>query len=245
MTVAAVVAAAGRGDRLGVAHDGSKALLELGGRTLLDLAVGNLVAAGMDHLVVVHPPGQRGAFATAVAAHGRIEMVEGGPTRSDSVRRGARAVLSDHDVVAIHDAARALTPPDVIRAAVAVVADDVIAAAPGMPIRDTLKRADGTGCVQGTLDRTGVWAVHTPQVIRADVLRATLEWAGIRDASDDIGLVEAAREAGVVSGEIRMVAGDPRDIKITYPADIEVARLLLEADPTQVASDGHAPGRSA
>lgn len=227
MTVAAVVAAAGRGERLGPASGAPKALLEIGGRSLLDLALERLLAAGADQVVVVHPAGQRRTFAGIAAPHGPVDLVEGGATRSDSVRNGVRAVASGHHLVAIHDAARPLTPPAVIRAAVEAVAGEVIAAAPGLAVPDTLKRAGRDGHVVATVDRAGLWAVHTPQVIRADVLRATLEWAGTRHATDDLGLVEAARAAGIVSGAIRIVRGDLRGLKITFPEDIDVAAALL------------------
>lgn len=236
MTVAAVVAAAGRGSRLG-RFEAGKALVEIGGRTLLELALENLVAAGVDELVVVHPAGQRSRFAAATAPH-RVGLVAGGATRSDSVRHGVGAIARDHRLVAIHDAARPLVPVVTIRATIAAVGGEVVAAAPGLAVPDTLKRVGDGGVVLGTVDRAGVWAVHTPQVVRADVLRATLAWSGARHASDDLGLVEQARAAGVVTGEIRMVPGDPRGLKVTYRGDVEVAAALLAAGRAGQQADG-------
>lgn len=224
----AIVAAAGVGLRLGRAdREAPKALLRIGGRPLLDLALAGLVAAGIEELVVVHPPGQRDAFAAVTRPHGPAALVAGGPTRAESVRAGVAAVEGTPDLFAVHDAARPLTPPAVIRRAIAAVTGDVIAAAPGLAVPDTLKRVDGDGRVVRTVDRRDVWAAHTPQVVRADVLRRCLGWVGEREVTDDLGLVEIAREAGAVSGAIVLVPGDPRDLKITYPADVDLATAVV------------------
>lgn len=224
-----MVAAAGWGTRLQRLHSAPKALIEVAGRPLVEMAVANLRAAGIGEVVVVHPAGHREAFAAATAAHRPVRLVEGGRTRTESVRRGVRATGAGWDLVAVHDAARPLTPPEVISAAVAAVEGEVIAAAPGRAVADTLKRVTAPGVVSATAPRRGVWAVHTPQVIRAEVLRKALALAGDRGASDDLALVEAAREAGVVSGLIRLVPGDTRDLKITYPEDLDLATALVES----------------
>lgn len=227
--VAAVVAAAGGGTRLGPAGgDVPKALVPLAGRPLLDLTLASLRAvAAVRQIVVVHPPGARAAFEEVVGE--AAVLVVGGDTRQDSVRAGFDAVDPDNDLVAIHDAARPLTPPSVIERAIAAVTGEVVGAAPGLPVPDTLKRLAPDGDVVETLDRDAVWAVHTPQVLRRAAFRETVDWAVAsgRHASDDLGLVEQALAAGVVTGRLRLVRGDSRDLKITYPEDVGVAAAML------------------
>lgn len=227
MTDAAVVVAAGEGTRLGDrSGDVPKALVEVDGRTLLDLALTTILAVGrFDPVVVVHPPGLRDSFARIAGED--VRLVPGGARRSDSVRAGVAALDDRPDRVAIHDAARALVPPGVVARTLDEVAGDVIAAAPGLPVADTLKAVDDDGTVRRTVDRHGLWTAHTPQVVRGDVLAAVLAWAGDRHATDDLGLVEDAVHAGVVEGGIRLVPGDPRDLKITWPGDLVVAAMLV------------------
>lgn len=221
-----VVVAAGEGTRLGThTEDTPKALLEVDGRTLLELALTSIRAVGrFDPVVVVHPAGHRDAFARF--AGDAVRLVPGGDRRSDSVRAGVGALEETPERVAIHDAARALVPPVVFVRALDAVEGEVIAAAPGLPVADTLKAVGEDGVVSRTVDRRGLWTVHTPQVVRGDVLEAVLAWAGDRHATDDLGLVEAAIDRGVVEGQVRLVRGDPRDLKVTWPEDLVVATSL-------------------
>lgn len=234
MSDAAVVVAAGQGTRLGDrAGDVPKALVEVDGRTLLDLALTTIRAVGrFAPVVVVHPPAHREPFARV--AGDDVRLVPGGERRSDSVRAGVGALDGPPDRVAIHDAARALVPPGVVARTLDAVDGDVIAAAPGLPVADTLKAVGDDGTVRRTVDRRGLWAVHTPQVVRGDVLATVLDWAGDRHATDDLGLVEDALDAGVVEGGIRLVRGDPRDLKITWPEDLAVAAMLVRGAGSDV-----------
>ncbi len=229
---AAVVVAAGRGDRLGAAAgDRPKALVEIAGRPMLELAlVGISAPEEVGELVVVHPPGFHNAFA-AVVGDG-VRLVEGGATRAASVRAGIAAVTSRPAAVAIHDAARPLVPPAVVRRAITAVAGDVIAAAPGLPLADTLKEVGDDGRVLRTAERRGLWAVHTPQVVRADVAATVLASDVGGDPTDDLTLVEAAVAEGRVAGRVVLVRGDPRDLKITWPEDLHVAAALVATGPS-------------
>jgi len=228
VSVAAMLVAAGRGDRLGGAGgEVPKALVEVAGRTLLDRAITALRGVpAIGPIIIVHPPGVRDEFVAGSAQWDDLLFVEGGASRSASVRAGASIIGRGVDVVAIHDAARALMPVEIIRRVVGTVGEEVIAAAPGLPVADTLKRV-GEYRFVSTVDRTGVWMVHTPQVIRRYVLDKVLAWAGNRDAPDDISLVEEAIAAGLVRGEVRLVPGSPLGFKITYPADLVVAEALV------------------
>lgn len=223
---AVVVVAAGVGRRLDASKARPKALVTVGGRPLLDLALEGLRAADVADVVVVHTPGHAADFADVCRRQGVTALVPGGATRTASVRAGLGAVAADTEVVAIHDAARALTPAPVVRAVLDAVVGDVVAAAPAVAVADTLKRAED-GRVVATLDRAGVHAVQTPQAFVPAVLRRALA-AGV-EATDDLALVERAIADGTVAGEVRLVPGSAWGLKVTYPEDLVLAAALLVA----------------
>lgn len=144
-------------------------------------------------------------------------VVRGGAERSDSVRAGLHAV-PDVDLVLVHDAARALTPPRLFVDVVAALRDGERAVVPGLPVADTLKRVDAHGRVLDTPDRSELRAVQTPQGFDAALLRDAHSGGG--DATDDAGLVEAM---GV---PVTVVPGDPLAFKVTTPFDLAIARHL-------------------
>ncbi len=240
-----VVVAAGSGDRLGATAP--KALVPLHGRTLLAHTLAGLAAAGLPPAVVVHTPGWRRAFEAATAGLPVAGLVPGAATRTESVVAGVEVLEASAEVVVIHDAARPLTPPDVIAAAVRAVPLDgeVLAAAPGVPVADTLKRTRSSEDradreVVTTVDRTGLVGIQTPQVFPARVLRTAL--SAVRDGAeltDDLGLVERLRAQGALDGRIVVVPGSVWSRKVTYPADLALLELLAtHADPG--AFDPHA-----
>lgn len=223
-TVGVVLVAAGWGDRLD--QPSPKALVELEGLALVAHSLDRLAQAGLPPPVVVHTPGWRQAFADAADGRPVAAWVEGGDTRTASVRLGVEAV-GDVDLVAVHDAARALTPPDTIRRVVAAVTGDVVAAAPGRPVPDTLKRVGDGGSVTATVDRDGLVAVQTPQVFPREVLARALALGD--DATDDLALVELLVARHEVDGRVVVVPGSPLGLKITFPDDLEVAARLVTA----------------
>ncbi|MDX1659211.1 MAG: 2-C-methyl-D-erythritol 4-phosphate cytidylyltransferase [Nitriliruptorales bacterium] len=223
MTLAVVVVAAGRGRRLG--GERPKALIEVAGAPLLTHALRRVAELAPTRCVVVHTPGYDDEFRAACEDVAVDALVAGGDTRLESVTAGVRAAGSDLEMVAIHDAARAFTPADVMRAAVAAVEEGAVAAAPGVPVADTLKDVR-EGEVIGTVPRDTLWAVQTPQVFRRSVLVAALEAGPSEGVTDDLSLVEHARDAGLVSGEIVLVRGSARARKVTYREDLELAELL-------------------
>jgi 2-C-methyl-D-erythritol 4-phosphate cytidylyltransferase len=149
--------------------------------------------------------------------------VPGGEHRSQSVLAALRAAPGDP--VIVHDAARPLLTPELVRAALAELAahdcDAVIAAA---PVTDTIKEARD-GLVTRTLERAALWAVQTPQVFRRAALERALDAPGdvLAGATDDALLVE--RYGGVV----RVVAAPRENIKVTTPGDLQVAEIVLRA----------------
>jgi 2-C-methyl-D-erythritol 4-phosphate cytidylyltransferase len=172
------------------------------------------VAEACDDVVLVLPAG--------VAWDGRpvAATVAGGSTRSSSVRAGLDAVTGSAAVVVVHDAARPLASAALFEAVIGAVRAGADAAVPGLPIPDTVKRVDGDNVVE-TISRDALVAVQTPQAFRTDALRAAHTAGG--EATDDAALVEAA------GGRVVIVPGDPRNLKITTPADLVVAAALLVA----------------
>jgi 2-C-methyl-D-erythritol 4-phosphate cytidylyltransferase len=205
----AIVVAAGWGERFG----GPKQFSDLGSSRLIDHAVA-VAAAACDAVVVVVPEATEWHGAPVAA------VVYGGATRAESVRAGLAAVAESADIVVVHDAARPLAGLPLFAAVVAAVREGVDGAVPGLPVADTLKRVDDVR-ITATVDRVGLVAVQTPQAFRADVLRAA--HAGGAEATDDAALVEAA------GGEVVVVPGDPRNLKVTGPADLIIAAALLDA----------------
>ena len=211
MSTWTVVVAAGSGTRFG----GDKQLADLSGMAVLARAVVSAAAAS-DGVVVVVSAKRRTEVSGVLSAVGGVEaIVDGGATRSASVRCGLAAVPDDAGVVLVHDGARPLATPGLFRR----VADAVLAGAdavvPGVPVTDSLRTAGGR-----VVARDGVIAVQTPQGFSADSLRAA--HAGGGEASDDATLVEAS------GGTVVVVEGEPANLKITRPADLDLARLELE-----------------
>ena len=149
-------------------------------------------------------------------------MVDGGDTRQHSVAAALAAVPSTFDIVLVHDAARALVPPALVGRVAAAVRDGHDAVIPVLPIADTVKQVDESGHVIGTVDRSVLRAVQTPQGFRRAVLEAAHR-AAVDALTDDAGLVE---KLGV---RVFCVPGDEAAMKITRPADLAVAEILLQS----------------
>jgi 2-C-methyl-D-erythritol 4-phosphate cytidylyltransferase len=208
----AIVVAGGSGSRFGDSIP--KQFLELGGLRLIDWA---LAAAGAacDGVIAVLPA----THLDATLAPG-VTAVAGGPTRSASVRAGLAAVPAGAAVIVVHDAARPLADPTLFERVIAAVQAGADGAVPGVPVADTVKRVDPSdGVVLETLDRPALRAIQTPQAFAAAVLRRA--HAGEADATDDAALVET------VGGRVVVVDGDPANLKITGPDDLERAEALL------------------
>jgi 2-C-methyl-D-erythritol 4-phosphate cytidylyltransferase len=214
----ALIVAAGRGERLG--SDRPKALVTLGGRPMLEWSVEALRAVpAVQQIVVALPPGE-----LASAPAGTVG-VTGGSVRSRSVRE-ALQVCGEGDPVIVHDAARPLAGADLFERALEQLeqsgADAVIAAA---PVTDTIKEVGDDGrTVSRTLVRARLWAVQTPQVFRRAALERSLLGATDHDlatATDDAWLIEQA------GGVVQILPSSPRNLKVTTPADLRLAEMLL------------------
>lgn len=241
MPTAVVVPAAGRGERLGAGEP--KALRRVGDVPLLVHAVDGLRRSGsVDVVVVAAPPGHvdtvEKVLREAVPSV-PLAVVEGGATRQRSVAAALAVLEPDIDVVLVHDAARAFTPPDVVTRVVQAVHDGALAVVPVLPVTDTIKRVSGDrgdagDRVESTLDRTLLRAVQTPQGFRRDVLgdAQRADEAVLASATDDASLLEAL---GV---PVTVVPGSDEAFKVTRPLDLLLAEALVRrraADPADPA----------
>jgi 2-C-methyl-D-erythritol 4-phosphate cytidylyltransferase len=219
-SVWAVVVAAGRGERFGGPYP--KAFAKLGGRALLAESLERLDGSEwVEAIVVAAPPEWEEPvilLAEEVGAGKVRAAVSGGETRVESVRAGVAEVPEDAAVILVHDAARPLLPSDVVERLIVALGDGWDGAVPGLPICDTIKRTDGEAVVE-TVDRTGLFAIQTPQAFAAGRLRSALAASG--EATDCAALLEAS------GGRVRVIEGDPRLLKVTTPADLELAERLL------------------
>jgi 2-C-methyl-D-erythritol 4-phosphate cytidylyltransferase len=210
VSVVGIVAAGGRGERLGA--EGPKAFVVVGGRSLLDWSLDALRPA-CDRVIAAVPPGHEGP-----------DRVAGGPSRSESVRNALEAA-PEATVVVVHDAARPLAGADLVQRCLEALDEGVDGAIAAAPMTDTVKEAGEDGRVLRTLDRSTLWTIQTPQAFQADALRRALavDDATLAAATDDSSLVEAA------GGTIVVVEAPKENLKITTEADLLLAETLLGA----------------
>jgi len=219
MTVAAIVPAAGSGERL--AAGVPKAFVRVGGRELLAHAVDRLYAAGVRVVVVAAPAGELDRARVLLGEHAIV--VRGGADRTASVAAALDAVPDDADVVLVHDAARAFAPVSLIARVIARVRAGADAVVPVLPVVDTIRGIDVGGALTGTVDRAGLRIIQTPQGFRPDVLRRAHAAAALqgKSATDDAGLAES------IGVSIAVVDGDRSAFKITTPEDLEAAERMI------------------
>lgn len=220
MSVWAILAAAGSGERLGL--DRPKAFAPLNDRPLVAEPLERLDASDwIEGIVVAAPPEWEEPcilVAEEVAAGKVAGTVTGGASRSESVRAALAEVPQEATVVLVHDAARPVVEEEVIERLVTALAG-WDAAVPVLPIADAVKRVDGESVTE-TLDRDGLVTVQTPQAFVASTLREALT-GDVSSAPDCASLVEAR------GGRVRAVEGDPRLLKVTTPADLELVASWL------------------
>lgn len=200
MKVWAIVVAAGAGTRFGA----PKHTVRLNGVELWRRGRDALLAGGADAVIVVGDVPQG---------------VPGGARRRDSVAAGLRQVPTDVEIVLVHDAARPLVSPELVRRVIdRLVESDADAVVPALPVRDTVKLTLGDEVVR-TVDRSHLVSVQTPQGFRTDVLRRAHDVEG-GDATDDASMVEG------LGASVITVAGESRNLKVTFPEDLELLQAL-------------------
>ncbi|KIR62743.1 2-C-methyl-D-erythritol 4-phosphate cytidylyltransferase [Micromonospora harpali] len=217
--VAVLVPAAGAGVRLG--PGAPKALRPLAGEPLLVHAVRRIAAAASVHTIVVAAPAAEvDAVRDLLTPVAPVTVVPGGAERQASVAAALAAVPAGPEIILVHDAARALTPPELVESVAAAVRSGHDAVIPVLPVVDTIKEVGPGEVVLGTVDRSALRAVQTPQGFRRAVLTAAHEAAG-DPLTDDAGLVE---KQGV---PVVCVPGSEHALKVTRPFDLALAEHLL------------------
>jgi 2-C-methyl-D-erythritol 4-phosphate cytidylyltransferase len=215
-----LVPAAGSGERLGASIP--KALIEIAGEPMFVHAVRPFLRFPSCREVVIAAPEKeilKFTEAALLLSDDRVKIIGGGATRQESVRLSLESLTNLCDVVLVHDAARPFITEDVIKSVIAGLAD-CSACLPGLPVKDTVKQADADGIIEATLPREQLYAVQTPQAIRAELFRQAHQLAA-RDgwiSTDDVALIEHYH-----LGKVRIVPGSELNFKITSPEDLQRA----------------------
>jgi 2-C-methyl-D-erythritol 4-phosphate cytidylyltransferase/2-C-methyl-D-erythritol 2,4-cyclodiphosphate synthase len=249
MHVTAIIAAAGRGQRFGASIP--KQLITVGDRPMLERSVALFLGHPRVSEVVVALPSEIAAdppsYLTGTSK--RVRIVEGGPRRQDSVARAFEAIGTETDLVVIHDAARPFASADLVSRTIDAALESGAAVA-ALPARDTVKRvgivpaSDETGTrssthdraarfVAETLPRDSIYLAQTPQAFRSEVLRKALTLAGQEtEATDEATLAERA------GFTVRIVDGEPSNLKVTTPEDLTAAEALARPLPVRTGRAG-------
>jgi 2-C-methyl-D-erythritol 4-phosphate cytidylyltransferase len=209
MSVVGIVPAGGSGERLGA--DRPKAFVVCAGRPLIEWSL-DVLGSVCDRVVVAGPPGYDEG----------TDRVRGGESRSASVRN-ALAAAHEAEIAVVHDAARPLVTRELVERCIAAIQPGIDGAIAAVPMTDTVKEVAPDGRVLRTLDRSRLWAIQTPQVFKADILRRALERdaAALAAATDDAWLVDDA------GGVITVVESFPENLKVTRESDLRIAEALL------------------
>jgi len=224
-----LIPAAGAGERMGQATP--KQYLPLLGRPMLYHSVNALLASGrIDTVFVVLAPGDRefrqhdwGEFGERIAP-----LYCGGATRHDSVLNGlvaASSTAQPEDWMLVHDAARPCLGQRELQCLLDALAADEVGGILGVPVADTLKRADASGRIQATAPREHLWQAQTPQMFRHGLLLQAL--SRTVKLTDEAGAVEA------MGLQPKMVQGSATNLKVTYPEDLQLAQTILTSRGTQ------------
>lgn len=213
-TVAAVIVAAGSSVRMGF----DKLLAQVHGRAVVLHTVAAFAACeAMDEIILVTGKNRSAIEQLLPPLSKPVTVVDGGATRADSVRCGVQATQADY--IAIHDAARPFVSQDVIlRTLKAAV--QCGAAAPAVPVKDTIKQAGEDGIITATPLRSTLYAVQTPQIFAAEVYRNAMNKVQDNTVTDDCSVVEQA------GGTVQLVQGDYANYKITTQEDLREERAM-------------------
>ena len=223
----ALVPAAGTGARMG--EGTPKQYLEVAGRPLLHHTLCRLAAhPGISRIFVVLAPGdQRFGRGSWKDVRLPVETLYcGGATRAATVYNGLVAVrdaVAGEDWVLVHDAARPCLSAAALERLISGIGDDNVGGLLALPVADTLKRADTDERVASTEARESMWQAQTPQMFRYGLLVEALRRAGTSAVTDEAGAMER------IGFKPKLVMGEARNLKITYPEDLELAELILNA----------------
>ena len=217
--VGAIIVAAGSSQRMG---DVDKIFAPLGGKPLLAWSVDTCQRCDLVQLIVVAlndsslEPGQK---LKRERGWSKVTLCLGGARRQDSVREGLRK-LKDCNWVMIHDGARPFLTSDLIRQGLEV-ATETGAAIAAVPVKDTIKLADGNGLIRKTLQRDELWAIQTPQVFTFDIIAEAYR-SLLVEVTDDAAAVEQ------LGYKVKLYTGAYNNIKVTTPKDLALARIIAQ-----------------
>ena len=214
---AAIIAAAGMGNRLGA--NLPKSLVKLLDKTLVEHAVANLSPV-CQLIIVTAPKGYEAQYSKILGD--QVSVITGGVLRSDSIRLAISKIPSNYEYVLVHDAARALASTTLASSVLNQLIQGEQAVIPALDVVDTIKEVDNNGYVRNTLNRTSLKAIQTPQGFSRSVLERAHQAS--EDATDDAALVEALGIA------VKVVTGEQCALKITTPSDIASALKFLIPD---------------
>ncbi len=214
MSVAVIIPAGGSGERLGAKIP--KALVHIGGRTLIEHAVANMSPIA-DLVIVAAPKGLESKFQELLGSE--VVIVTGGMSRTESVNAALSQLPKDCKYVLVHDAARPLASTDLARRVIKELDAGVLAVIPGLKVSDTIKRITIDGFVKKTPNRSKLRAAQTPQGFTRETLIAAHNLES--DATDDAALVEE------LDIRVKVILGEERALKITTPDDLDRAERYL------------------
>jgi len=220
-----LIPAAGSGSRMGGTLP--KQYHALAGKPLLGHAVERLCAhRSIEQVFVVLAPGDAHFAGCDWRACGdRVKPLYcGGHTRAASVFNGLLAIrdlVHAADWMLVHDAARPCLPAGALGRLIGEIRSEETGGLLALPVVDTLKRADRDGYVVGTEPREQIWQAQTPQMFRYRILVEALRLADLADATDEARAVEK------IGCKAKLVMGDSRNLKVTYPEDLDLAALIL------------------
>jgi len=214
---AAIIAAAGMGNRLGA--NLPKSLVKLLDKTLVEHAVANLSPV-CELIIVTAPNGYESEYTKILGD--QVSVITGGVLRSDSIRLAISKIPANYEYVLVHDAARALASTTLASSVLNQLIQGEQAVIPALAVVDTIKEVDNNGYVRNTLNRASLKAIQTPQGFSRSILERAHQAS--EDATDDAALVEALGVA------VKVIAGEDRAFKITTPSDIASALKFLIPD---------------
>ena len=220
----AIIVAAGSSTRMGT--EVSKQLLKLDGVPVLAHTLLAFQRSGyIDEIVIVIREEDRSDVEGILQKYGITKparLVPGGASRAESVQKGFSAISPKAKFVAIHDGARCLITPEMIKRVLRAAYLHKAATA-ACPVTDTVKLATKRGFIEKTVDRRRVYLAQTPQVFHTDLYRAALENCSSTDLTDDNQLIEC------IGHPVKLVDCGTENIKLTHPQDLLRARAILEA----------------
>jgi len=220
----AIIVAAGKGTRMGASVD--KLWLEIAGRPVVAHTWQRFDQAGcISEIILVVRDGMQPEFArlaTQFHFHKPYRLVAGGVERQDSVWNGLAALASGTDIVAIQDAARPCTTAELIAATIAA-AQETGAAVAAQRVTDTLKTSADGLTIAGTVDRTKLWSVQTPQTFRVEIIRRAIAAA----RAQKLNLTDDTAACELIGQPVRLVPSPAANPKVTVPADLPLVESLL------------------